>query len=69
VAVPEVRECPPPMLKTSMAGPLGGDARDPRAYTTYVEDVDGRPLGGDVGDPKVPTTYVEDVDDEPLGRR
>jgi hypothetical protein len=37
----EVRECPPPMLETSMGGPLGGDARDLGAPTTYAEDVDG----------------------------
>jgi hypothetical protein len=30
------------MLKTSMTGPLGGDARSLGAPTTYVEDVDGR---------------------------
>jgi hypothetical protein len=34
------------MLKTSMAAPLGGDARGPRVPTTYVEDVDGGALGG-----------------------
>jgi hypothetical protein len=37
------------MSKTLMAGPLRGDARDPGAPSTYVEDVDGEPsapLGG-----------------------
>jgi hypothetical protein len=35
-------EYPPPILKMSMAGSLGGDAGDLGAWTTYVEDVDGR---------------------------
>jgi hypothetical protein len=35
------REHPPPILKTSMAGPLGSDAGDPGRPTTYLEDVDG----------------------------
>jgi hypothetical protein len=44
--MPEDRECPPPMLKTSMAAPLGGDAGGPGVPTTYAEDVDGGALGG-----------------------
>jgi hypothetical protein len=44
-AVSEIRECPPPIFKTSMAVPLGGIDRDPGAPTTYLEDVDGRPHG------------------------
>jgi hypothetical protein len=40
-----VRERPPPLSETSMAGPLRGDASSPGAPTTYVENVDGRPLG------------------------
>jgi hypothetical protein len=31
------------MLKTSMVGPVGGDAGDLGAPNTYVEDVDGGP--------------------------
>jgi hypothetical protein len=42
-AMQEIRDHPPPMLKTLMVGPLRGDAGDPRAPTTYVEDVDGGP--------------------------
>jgi hypothetical protein len=47
-ALTKTRECPPPMSKTSMMGPLGGADENPGAPTTYVEDVDGRPLGGHV---------------------
>jgi hypothetical protein len=65
----EIGERPPPMLKTLMVGPLGGDAEDPGAPITYVEDVDGGPpLGGDAGDLGMPTTYVEDIDGGPPGR-
>jgi hypothetical protein len=42
-AVQEIRERPPPMLNTLMAGPLGGDAGDLGAPTTYVEHVDDGP--------------------------
>jgi hypothetical protein len=31
----------------SMAGPVGGDAEESVAPTTYLEDIDGGPLGGD----------------------
>jgi hypothetical protein len=55
--MPETQEHPPPILKTLIAGPLGGDARDPRAHTTYL----------DAGDPGAPTTYLEYVDGGPLG--
>jgi hypothetical protein len=65
----EVRECSPPILKMSMAVPLGGDVGDPRVPTTYLEDVYGKPLGGDAGDPGAPTTYLKDVDGKPPGRR
>jgi hypothetical protein len=34
-----------------MASPLGDDARDQGAPTTYPKDVDGEPLGGDDGGP------------------
>jgi hypothetical protein len=44
-AVPEIWERPPPMSKTLMAGPLGGDVGDPGAPTIYVKDVDGEPPG------------------------
>jgi hypothetical protein len=57
------------MLKMSMAGPLGGNARDPGAPTTYVEDVDGGPLGGVAEYSRVPTTYVKDDDGRTPGRR
>jgi hypothetical protein len=38
--MPEIQERPPPMFKTSMAGFLEDDARDPRVSTTYIEDID-----------------------------
>jgi hypothetical protein len=53
--MPETQEHPPPILKTLIAGPPGGDARDPRAHTTYL----------DAGDPGAPTTYLEYVDGGP----
>jgi hypothetical protein len=64
----EVRECSPPILKTSMAGPVGGDAEESVAPTNYFEDIDGGPLGGDDGDPRAPTTNFEDTDGRPHGR-
>jgi hypothetical protein len=40
----ETQERPPPILNASMADPLGGDARDPRAPTTNLGDIeDGAP--------------------------
>jgi hypothetical protein len=39
----EIRELPPPILKTSMADLLGGDDKDRGAPTTYLEAVDGGP--------------------------
>jgi hypothetical protein len=65
----EVRERPPPFLKTSMTGPLGGDAEDPGAPTTYLEDVDGGPLGSDAGSLDAPITFLEGIDSGPHGRR
>jgi hypothetical protein len=53
--------CPPPMMKTSMVGPLGGDAGGPGEPTTYAEDVDGGPLGGEAENPGAPTTYCKDI--------
>jgi hypothetical protein len=47
----QVRQRPPPKLKTLMVGLLGVLAAGPAAATTEVEDVDGRPSGG----PKAPT--------------
>jgi hypothetical protein len=44
--MPETQERLPPILKTLMAGSLGGDARDPEAPTTYLKDVDGMPPWG-----------------------
>jgi hypothetical protein len=41
----KIREYPPPMLETSMAGPLGGGVRGPGVHTTYVGDIDGGPPG------------------------
>jgi hypothetical protein len=41
-AMSEIQERPPPILKTSMTGLLGGDAGVPGAPITYLEDVDGR---------------------------
>jgi hypothetical protein len=38
----EVRVCSPPILKTLMANPLGGDAGGSTAPTTYLQDIDGR---------------------------
>jgi hypothetical protein len=66
--VPQVRERPPPLSETSMAGPLGGDAENLRAPTIIVGDVDGDPLGGDAGSPRAPTTIVRDVDGGPPRR-
>jgi hypothetical protein len=43
--MPEARERPPPFLKTSMVGPLGGDAGRMGESTTNLEDFDGRPCG------------------------
>jgi hypothetical protein len=40
----ETQEHPPPILKMSMAGSLGGDAGDLGVPTTYLEDADGGPL-------------------------
>jgi hypothetical protein len=42
----QVRQRPPPMLKTSMAGPWGLLSVFSVVTTTDVEDVDGRPPGG-----------------------
>jgi hypothetical protein len=39
--MPETQEHRPPFSNLSMVGPLGGDARDPRVPTTYLEDADG----------------------------
>jgi hypothetical protein len=66
-ALSEIQEHPQPMLETSIVGPLGGADRDPRALTTYVEDVDTGPVGGAIGDLGGPTTYVGDIDGRPLG--
>jgi hypothetical protein len=44
-AMLEVWECPPPMLKMSMVGPLGGDVERPGVPTTYAKDIDGGPPG------------------------
>jgi hypothetical protein len=44
--MPETQERLPPILKTLMAGSLGGDARDLEAPTTYLKDVDGMPPWG-----------------------
>jgi hypothetical protein len=41
----EIREYSPPILKTLMAGSLGGDTRDSGAPTTYPKEVDGGPPG------------------------
>jgi hypothetical protein len=40
-ALTETQERPPPMMETSMAGPLGGTDGDLGAPTTYVREVDG----------------------------
>jgi hypothetical protein len=58
----EVWERPPPMLKTLMAGPQGGNVENLRAPTTYLEDIDGGTLGGNPKDLGAPTSYVKDVD-------
>jgi hypothetical protein len=42
----QVRQRPPPKLKTLMVGPLGVLAACSAAGTTEVEDVDGRPPRG-----------------------
>jgi hypothetical protein len=43
--VSEVRERPPPILNTSMAGPLGGDDGDPGVPTINAKNIDDRPPG------------------------
>jgi hypothetical protein len=54
----EIQECPSPMLKMSMAGPLEVMSEiqvgpPPMLKTSMVG-----PLGGNVEDPGAPTTYV-----------
>jgi hypothetical protein len=39
----EIRERSPPISKTSMVGPLGGDAGGLGAPSTYLEYIDGGP--------------------------
>jgi hypothetical protein len=63
----EVRECSPPILKTSMAGPVGGDAEESVAPTTYLEDIDGGPLGGDDGDRERPPPILKTLMAGPIG--
>jgi hypothetical protein len=63
-----VQERPPPILKTLMVGPLGGDAGGLGAPTTYLEDVNGLPLGGVDRVPRAPTTYPKNIDGKPPGR-
>jgi hypothetical protein len=41
----ETQERPPPFLKMSMAGLLGGDDGGPGVPTTFLEDVDDRSPG------------------------
>jgi hypothetical protein len=50
-----------------MVAPLGGNAGDLGAPSTYLEDVDGGPLGGVDGGAGAPTTFFKDVDGAPLG--
>jgi hypothetical protein len=65
----ETRERPPPMSKTSMAGPLGGAVGDLGARPTpMLETSMAGPLGGTDGDPRASTTNVRDIDGGPLGR-
>jgi hypothetical protein len=64
----QVRQRPPPKLKTLMAGPLGVLAADPIVATSEVGDVDGEPPGGCWRQaPAAATTKVEDIDGGPLG--
>jgi hypothetical protein len=52
-----------------MAGPLGGDVRDPGAPTINAQNIDGGPLGGDARDPGASTINAKNVDDRPPERR
>jgi hypothetical protein len=52
-----------------MVGPLGGDARDPRAPTINPKNVDGGPLGGGAEDPGAPTINAKNVNSGRPGRR
>jgi hypothetical protein len=65
----EIRERPSPILKMSMAAPLGGDTGSPEEPTTFLEDVDGGALGDNDGDPAELITYLGDVDGGPPGPR
>jgi hypothetical protein len=53
------------MLKTLMAPPLGGGARDLGAPTINAKMSMEGPLGGDDGDPGAPTINVKNVDSGP----
>jgi hypothetical protein len=51
-----------------IVAPLGGDARDLRVPTTYLEDVNGGLPRRRCWRSGVPTTYLEDVDGGLPGR-
>jgi hypothetical protein len=57
----EIREHPPPLSKTSMVSPLGGDAESWECPPFMSKTSMAAPLGGDDGDPRAPTTIVRDV--------
>jgi hypothetical protein len=61
----EIRELPPPILKTSMAGPLGGDDRDPERPPPILKMSMVGPLGDYAGSPGAPITYLGDIDGGP----
>jgi hypothetical protein len=50
-----------------MAGPLGGDVKDPGASTTNIKTSTTSPLGGVFGDSGASTINVKNIDGGPLG--
>jgi hypothetical protein len=65
VVMSMTQEHPPPILKTSMVGLLGGNDGGPGVLTTYLEDVDGGPLENDVEGLGTLTTYLEVINGGP----
>jgi hypothetical protein len=64
----EIRERPPLTQKTSTAGPLGDDNRDPEASTIDVENVDSGPPWEAVPEIREhPPLTQKNIDRGPLG--
>jgi hypothetical protein len=64
----EIRERPPPILKTLISGPWEVMLEIWERPPLMLKMSMAGPLEGDVSDPGVPTTYVEDVEGGPPGR-